>query len=96
MILTSRSFCRLTEGRELRAHQHFGYEFLYVLSGRLAVQHGETTYHLEVGDAVYFDANTIHSYQCLGDVPANAVIVTLQHPVSLHLGNGNGRAARRG
>jgi transcriptional regulator with XRE-family HTH domain len=86
-------FLPLKEGRELRAHQHFGYEFLYVLSGRLAVQHGETTYHLEVGDAVYFDANTIHSYQCTGDVPANAVIVTLQHPVSLHLGNGNGRTA---
>jgi transcriptional regulator with XRE-family HTH domain len=83
-------------GREQRAHQHFGYEFLYVLSGKLAVQHGETTYELEVGDAVYFDANTIHSYQCMGDVPANAVIVTLQHPVSLHLGHGNGRTARRG
>jgi transcriptional regulator with XRE-family HTH domain len=83
-------------GRELRAHQHFGYEFLYVLSGRLAVHHGETTYDLEVGDAVYFDANTIHSYQCRGNVPANAVIVTLQHPVSLHLGNGNGRTAGLG
>jgi transcriptional regulator with XRE-family HTH domain len=81
-------------GRAQRAHQHFGYEFLYVLSGKLAVQHGEATYELGVGDAVYFDANTIHSYQCMGDVPANAVIVTLQHPVSLHLGNGNGRARR--
>ena len=29
----------------------------------------------------------------MGDVPANAVIVTLQHPVSLHLGDGNGRTA---
>jgi transcriptional regulator with XRE-family HTH domain len=81
-------------GREQRAHQHFGYEFLYVLAGKLAVQHGETRYELEVGDAVYFDANTIHSYQCMGDVPANAVIVTLQHPVSLHLGHGNGQARR--
>jgi transcriptional regulator with XRE-family HTH domain len=89
-------FLPLKEERELRAHQHFGYEFLYVLSGRLAVQHGETTYHLEVGDAVYFDANTIHSYQCSGNVPANAVIVTLQHPVSLHLGNGSGRRVQRG
>jgi len=89
-------FLPAKEERELRAHQHFGYEFLYVLSGRLAVQHGETTYHLEVGDAVYFDANTIHSYQCTSDVPANAVIVTLQHPVSLHLGNGNGKTAGLG
>jgi transcriptional regulator with XRE-family HTH domain len=83
-------------GREPRAHQHFGYEFLYVLTGKLAVQHGETIYYLEVGDAVYFDANTIHSYQCMGDVSANAVIVTLQHPVSLHLGHGGAKTAGLG
>jgi transcriptional regulator with XRE-family HTH domain len=73
-------------GREPRAHQHVGCEFLYLLSGNLAVRHGETTHHLEAGDAVYFDANTIHSYACTGDVSANAVIVTLQNPVVLHLG----------
>ena len=89
-------FLPAKEGREPRAHQHFGYEFLYVLTGKLAVQHGETTYHLEVGDAVYFDANTIHSYQCTGDTSANAVIVTLQHPVNLHLGHGNGKTAGLG
>ncbi len=36
---------------------------------------------LEAGDAVYFDANTIHSYVCCGEKPATAVIVTLQHPL---------------
>ena len=40
-----------------------------------------TTHELEAGDAVYFDANTIHSYVCCGDEPATAVIVTLQHPL---------------
>jgi transcriptional regulator with XRE-family HTH domain len=70
------------QGREPRAHQHIGHEFLYVLSGKLAVRHGEAIYDLEPGDAVYFDANTIHSYVCAGDVPANAVIVTLQSPGS--------------
>jgi transcriptional regulator with XRE-family HTH domain len=73
-------------GRETRAHQHVGCEFLYLLSGKLDVRHGDVVHHVESGDAVYFDANTIHSYVCAGDTPANAVIVTLQHPVALHLG----------
>jgi len=79
-------------GREPRAHQHVGCEFLYLLSGNLAVRHGETTHELEPGDAVYFDANTIHSYVCRGEVSANALIVTLQHPVPLHLGHGRAAA----
>jgi transcriptional regulator with XRE-family HTH domain len=73
-------------GRERRAHQHVGCEFLYVLSGELEVQHGSTTHFLGAGDAVYFDANTVHSYMCAGDVPAHVVIVTLHHPVALSLG----------
>jgi transcriptional regulator with XRE-family HTH domain len=74
------------EGRVARAHQHAGCEFLYLLSGRLNVRHGETTHLVEAGDAVYFDANTIHSYVCEGDTPATAVIVTLQHPLLMQLG----------
>jgi transcriptional regulator with XRE-family HTH domain len=68
-------------GRQPRAHQHVGCEFLFLLSGRLDVQHGEITHHIETGDAIYFDAATVHSYQCVGDKPATALIVTLQQPV---------------
>ena len=75
-------------GREPRAHQHLGCEFLFLLSGALDVRHGEVTHHVEAGDSVYFDANTIHSYVCSGDSPATAVIVTLQHPVAAPHGNG--------
>jgi len=67
--------------RESRAHQHVGCEFLYLLTGHLDVQHGEVTHHLEAGDAVYFDAATVHSYVCIGDIPATALIVTLQQPI---------------
>ncbi len=74
-------------GRDPRPHQHFGCEFLYLLSGTLDIRHGETTNRIEQGDAVYFDASTIHSYECAGDSPATALIVTLQQPVS---GNGHG------
>ena len=77
--------------REPRAHQHPGAEFLYLLTGQLDVQHGEVTHHVEAGDAVYFDSTTIHSYVCAGDIPATAVIVTLQQPVGAanpHRANG--------
>jgi hypothetical protein len=40
------------------------------------------THHLEAGDAAYFDADTTHSYICVGDIAATAVIVTLQQPVT--------------
>jgi transcriptional regulator with XRE-family HTH domain len=80
-------FLPVKEGRVPRAHQHTGCEFLYLLSGTLDVRHGETTHRIEVGDAIYFDANTVHSYLCIGKTPATAVIVTLQHPLLMPLGN---------
>jgi transcriptional regulator with XRE-family HTH domain len=70
------------EGRDSRAHQHVGAEFLYLLSGQLDVTHGEVTHHVGAGDAVYFDATTIHSYSCAGETSATALIVTLQQPVN--------------
>jgi transcriptional regulator with XRE-family HTH domain len=89
------------EGRSPRAHQHVGCEFLYLLSGTLDVRHGETVHHVEAGDAIYFDANTIHSYVCTSKTPSTAVIVTLQHPLLMQLGSGsrsvnpaNGKAAK--
>jgi transcriptional regulator with XRE-family HTH domain len=74
-------------GREPRPHQHFGCEFLYVLSGALNVCHGDTIHKICQGDAVYFDASTIHSYECCGSTPATALIVTLQQPLA---GSGGG------
>jgi len=81
-------FLPLRKGRQPRAHQHVGSEFLLVLTGRLDIQHGEVTHHLEAGDAVYFDADTIHSYICSGEQPATAVIVTLQQPPAVQYSNG--------
>jgi transcriptional regulator with XRE-family HTH domain len=81
-------FLPAKEGRVARAHQHVGCEFLYLLSGALDVRHGETTHHIEAGDAVYFDADTIHSYVCSGKAPATALIVTLQQPLQMQVGNG--------
>jgi anti-sigma factor ChrR (cupin superfamily) len=85
----------MKEGRVPRAHQHAGCEFLYLLSGTLDVRHGGATHKIEPGDAIYFDANTIHSYVCTGKTPATAVIVTLQHPLLFQLGS-NSRAINLG
>ena len=74
-------------GQEPRAHQHFGCEFLYVLSGNITIRHGATVHQVEPGDAIYFDAATIHSYECSGKTSATALIVTLQQPIQL---NGSG------
>ena len=65
-------------GREPKAHQHAGNEFLYLLSGELDVRHGEETHRLGAGDGVYFDASTTHCYLCVGSESATAVIVTIQ------------------
>ena len=94
-------FLPIKAGRVPKPHQHAGCEFLYLLSGALDVRHGEAMHHIEAGDAIYFDADTTHSYVCSGDVPAAALIVTLQNALTLHaqsgprLANGtNGRAVR--
>ena len=68
--------------REPRSHQHVGSEFLYLMAGQMDIQHGEVTHHVGAGDAVYFDATTVHSYACAGDETAKALIVTLQQPVT--------------
>jgi transcriptional regulator with XRE-family HTH domain len=81
-------FVPVKDGRVPRAHQHAGCEFLYLLSGSLEVRHGETTHRIEAGDAIYFDANTVHNYACTGEASATAVIVTLQHPLLMQMGSG--------
>lgn len=70
-------------GHEPRSHQHFGCEFLFVLSGVLSIRHGAASHSAEQGDAIYFDASTTHSYECSGVEPATALIVTLQQPVQI-------------
>jgi transcriptional regulator with XRE-family HTH domain len=96
-------FLPTKDGKAPRPHQHAGCEFLYLLTGALDVQHGSATHHIEAGDAIYFDADTIHSYVCAGSAPATALIVTLQNLVMMPIGDGarvanavNGRGVRNG
>lgn len=69
------------DNRAQRAHQHTGAEFLYVLTGRLQVKHGEHNESFAAGDAMYFHSSTTHSYQRLGDDPCTALILTMPTPL---------------
>ena len=80
-------FAEFLPAKPARSHQHFGCEFLFMLSGTLTIQHGNEIHHVEQGDAMYFDAATTHSYTCPGPESATAIIVTLQQPI---VGSGNG------
>jgi transcriptional regulator with XRE-family HTH domain len=79
---------------EPKAHVHSGYEFLYVMEGQLALQHGSQETVLEPGDAVYFDSATPHSYRSAGSKPAEAIIVALhQAPANQPAASRPGAAA---
>lgn len=66
-----------------RTHVHPGYEFLYVLDGALELHQGENHARLETGDAVYFDSGVAHSYLCLGEKSASALIVAMHQPMTV-------------
>jgi transcriptional regulator with XRE-family HTH domain len=74
-------FLPASERRPARAHRHPGTEFLYVLSGCLQVTHDGKADTLEAGDAVYFNAEAVHSYERLGDTPCTALILTMPEPL---------------
>lgn len=75
-------FAEFLPAKPARSHQHFGCEFLFMLSGTLTIHHGNEVHSVEQGDAIYFDAATTHSYECAGPESATAIIVTLQQPVA--------------
>ena len=57
-------------------HRHGSAEFIYLLSGRLAVDvEGEETL-LDAGDAMYFDSSVSHSYRREGTGACMALVVT--------------------
>ena len=72
------TFLPARKGREVRAHQHSGCEFLYLMEGQLEIRHGAEVHTLAAGDSVYFDAGATHSYASAGAANAVALIVTLQ------------------
>lgn len=50
--------------------QHTGLEFLYMLEGRVGYRHGRSTYDLNPGDSLFFDADAPHGPERLIELPA--------------------------
>lgn len=49
--------------------RHSGVEFLYMLSGKVQYRHAESTYVMEPGDALFFDAAARHGPEQLIEAP---------------------------
>ncbi len=60
-----------------RAHRHTGNEFLFVLSASLMLTHENKADILEDGDAVFFNAEAVHSYERVGDEVCTALILSM-------------------
>ena len=67
--------------RPAKPHRHEGMEFLYMLSGKLRLEHEGQVETLGNGDAVYFGADAVHSYERTGDEPCTALILTMPEPL---------------
>ena len=51
------------------AFQHTGLEFLYMLEGEVVYRHGDKTYTMLPGDALFFDADAPHGPEELRKLP---------------------------
>ncbi len=49
--------------------RHGGYEFIFMLTGKLKYRHGERSYLLERGDALCFDASARHGPEQMISLP---------------------------
>jgi transcriptional regulator with XRE-family HTH domain len=61
---------------KLRAHDHPGVEFIYVIDGTLSVHMNTEEHVLEPGDAIYFDSTIPHAYRRSAGRQCSAVVVT--------------------
>jgi transcriptional regulator with XRE-family HTH domain len=57
------------------AFQHPGVEFIFMLEGNVVYRHGEQTYDMHPGDALFFDAEAPHGPDDLRKLPAKYLSV---------------------
>jgi quercetin dioxygenase-like cupin family protein len=60
---------------ELVFVSHEGEEFLHLLEGKLEFRTVDRVEVLEPGDSIYFESDISHSYRCLSEVLAKAIVV---------------------
>lgn len=80
-------------GKELQQQSHEGYEWLYVLSGRLRLLLGEHDVTLSAGEVAEFDTRTPHAIASPGPGPAEALALYGPQGERIHV---RARPARRG
>lgn len=54
---------------------HKGEEFLHVLEGALEFRSVDSVHRLDPGDSIYFDSHIAHSFRCVSDPSAKAIVV---------------------
>ncbi len=59
---------------------HEGEEFLYLLEGDLEFRTADRVEHLQPGDTVYFRSDMNHSFRCISESSAKAVVVIWNKP----------------
>jgi mannose-6-phosphate isomerase-like protein (cupin superfamily) len=57
--------------------RHAGVEFIYMLSGKVRYRHGDRTYLMEPGDALFFDAAARHGPEDLIKVPMHYLSIII-------------------
>jgi transcriptional regulator with XRE-family HTH domain len=66
---------------EHRERSHFfthpGYEFLFILKGRMSLHYGKRTFLLKPGDSTFFSARVSHSGTCAGARPVTALSIRI-------------------
>lgn len=74
----------LTEdSRPFPLFQHIGSEFVYVLEGVMDYQHQDSTFRMEPGDSILFDAEGVHGPAHIVTAPVQflSVFVTQERPL---------------
>lgn len=56
-------------------HEHDGVELIYVIMGAVEIQIHDKVHRLAAKDSMYFDARHPHSYKCVSEDRATAVVV---------------------
>jgi transcriptional regulator with XRE-family HTH domain len=59
---------------------HEGEEFLHLLEGRLEFRTVDRVEVLDPGDSIYFESDISHSFRCLSETPAKAIVVVWSKP----------------
>jgi transcriptional regulator with XRE-family HTH domain len=71
---------RIKDTSEMVFVSHEGEEFVFILSGKLEFRSIDRVEILDPGDCIYFESDLSHSFRCLSEEPARAIVVVWSQP----------------